>query len=70
VVCPPLTGVHFNEWLDRRQPEEFALLSDATAPPPEDDLAGYVQGGNGGGNGPGGDDSGTLGGMAADFPRN
>jgi diguanylate cyclase (GGDEF)-like protein len=26
VVCPPLTSRQFAEWLDRRQPEEFAYL--------------------------------------------
>ncbi len=26
VVCPPLTSRQFGEWLDRRQPEEFAYL--------------------------------------------
>ena len=29
VVCPPLTSSQFEDWLDRRQPEEFAYLSDA-----------------------------------------
>jgi hypothetical protein len=29
VVCPPLTSPQFGEWLDRRQPEEFAYLDDA-----------------------------------------
>jgi EAL domain-containing protein (putative c-di-GMP-specific phosphodiesterase class I) len=32
VVCPPLTSSQFEDWLDRRQPEEFAYLS----PPPDD----------------------------------
>ena len=31
VVCPPLTPRQFGEWLDRRQPEEFAYL-DVPAP--------------------------------------
>jgi diguanylate cyclase (GGDEF)-like protein len=26
VVCPPLTSSQFEDWLDRRQPEEFAYL--------------------------------------------
>ncbi len=26
VVCPPLTSSQFDDWLDRRQPEEFAYL--------------------------------------------
>jgi diguanylate cyclase (GGDEF)-like protein len=26
VVCPPLTSHQFGDWLDRRQPEEFAFL--------------------------------------------
>jgi diguanylate cyclase (GGDEF)-like protein len=29
VVCPPLTSAQFDQWLDRRQPEEFAYLDDA-----------------------------------------
>src|SRR5690606_13632600 len=28
VVCPPLTSHQFGQWLDRRQPEEFAYLDD------------------------------------------
>jgi len=32
VVCPPLTSSQFDDWLDRRQPEEFAYLR----PPPDD----------------------------------
>jgi hypothetical protein len=29
VVCPPLTSRQFGDWLDRRQPEEFARLDAA-----------------------------------------
>jgi diguanylate cyclase (GGDEF)-like protein len=29
VVCPPLTSSQFGDWLDRRQPEEFAYLDQA-----------------------------------------
>ena len=29
VVCPPLTSSQFEDWLDRRQPEEFAYLDQA-----------------------------------------
>jgi predicted signal transduction protein with EAL and GGDEF domain len=32
VVCPPLTSSQFGDWLDRRQPEEFAYLDR----PPDD----------------------------------
>jgi hypothetical protein len=32
VVCPPLTPNQFGEWLDRRQPGEFAYLDDRTEP--------------------------------------
>jgi diguanylate cyclase (GGDEF)-like protein len=32
VVCPPLTSPQFNDWLDRRQPEEFAYLDDGFPP--------------------------------------
>jgi diguanylate cyclase (GGDEF)-like protein len=35
VVCPPLTSRQFSEWLDRRQPEEFAYLDDG-GPVPSD----------------------------------
>jgi diguanylate cyclase (GGDEF)-like protein len=32
VVCPPLTSHQFGEWLDRRQPEEFAFLDGGDGP--------------------------------------
>ena len=32
VVCPPLTSRQFGEWLDRRQPEEFAYLDPDPGP--------------------------------------
>jgi hypothetical protein len=42
VVCPPLTSPQFGDWLDRRQPEEFAYLHDAAlhddAPAADDDV--------------------------------
>jgi diguanylate cyclase (GGDEF)-like protein len=67
VVCPPLTGVHFNEWLDRRQHEEFALLSDVTPPP---SAAPRPNGGDGNGTANGtGRDGEPFGGVAADVPR-
>jgi diguanylate cyclase (GGDEF)-like protein len=61
VVCPPLTSRQFGDWLDRRQPEEFAYLHDAAlhdgAPAADDDVdriielrddgASVVTGGNG-----------------------
>jgi len=34
VVCPPLTSRQFGEWLDRRQPEEFAYLDPDPGGPP------------------------------------
>jgi diguanylate cyclase (GGDEF)-like protein len=57
VVCPPLTSAHFGDWLDRRQPEEFALLTDADA---DADVAAEPpstrpRDGNGNGHGAGGD---------------
>jgi hypothetical protein len=33
VVCPPLTSGQFQEWLDRRQPDEFAYLDSGPAAP-------------------------------------
>jgi diguanylate cyclase (GGDEF)-like protein len=42
VVCPPLTSQQFGDWLDRRQPEEFAFL-------PMGDSGGDGAGGAGGG---------------------
>ena len=33
VVCPPLTSRQFNQWLDRRQPEEFNYLDPVTGAP-------------------------------------
>jgi diguanylate cyclase (GGDEF)-like protein len=32
VVCPPLTPHQFDDWLDRRQPTEFAYLDDMLTP--------------------------------------
>jgi predicted signal transduction protein with EAL and GGDEF domain len=29
IVCPPLTSRQFREWLDRRPPEELAVLASA-----------------------------------------
>jgi diguanylate cyclase (GGDEF)-like protein len=37
VVCPPLTGPQFGEWLGRRPPDEFAYLDDRYA----DEIAAY-----------------------------
>ena len=37
VVCPPLTGSQFGEWLERRPPDEFAYLDDRYA----DEIAAY-----------------------------
>ncbi|MBN2623605.1 MAG: EAL domain-containing protein, partial [Acidimicrobiales bacterium] len=34
VVCPPLTSHQFGQWLDRRQPEEFAYLDGGPGPVP------------------------------------
>jgi len=48
VVCPPLTSRQFGEWLDRRQPEEFAYLHDPEPDPASDD-GGATAGGPAGG---------------------
>jgi diguanylate cyclase (GGDEF)-like protein len=63
VVCPPLTSRQFNQWLDRRQPEEFNYLDPATgapltlAPPPDPEPAASAGDGAGGG---AGDETGTV----------
>jgi diguanylate cyclase (GGDEF)-like protein len=60
VVCPPLTSRQFGEWLDRRQPDEFAYLGAAPAGPEVDgvsqaatDESADVGDGSSGGNGDG-----------------
>ena len=39
VVCPPLTSRQFNQWLERRQPEEFNYLDPTTGAPLADVVA-------------------------------
>src|SRR5690606_34699120 len=60
VVCPPLTSRQFNQWLDRRQPEEFNYLDPATGAPLPAVTSGApgegASSGNGAGNGNGDDD--------------
>ena len=49
VVCPPLTSSQFVDWLDRRQPEEFAFLNAPAGS--DDDVVISITDDDGGGDG-------------------
>jgi diguanylate cyclase (GGDEF)-like protein len=75
VVCPPLTSRQFAQWLDRRQPEEFAYLDDAPVlqlgAPSGDDVPGgaTASGGDDERAGGGGEAVGSDGPEVADPPQ-